>query len=303
MIPATPGTTDTLATLAQPAIFVTGTRVHWVGELSLADSADPADVRAALAVTRAELDSNVVLGIGPDLWPRLFDVPAPEDHHPLLARTGVTGRSMPATQADLFVWLHGDASDALMSDVLALRRGLGRLVELRSERWGYTYLESQDLTGFEDGTENPSIEEAPEVALIADGPLAGASYVLGQTWRHDLDGFNTLDVAGQEAVFGRTKKGSIELDDVPEDAHIGRVVIVEDGEELEIWRRSVPWGGYDEHGLYFLAFSADPHRFEAMLDSMFAVDAPPHDRLTDFSTPITGARYLAPPAALLDALS
>ncbi len=302
MIPATSSPTDTLAALAQPAIFVTGTRVHWIGELTLADAADPAELAAALAATRAELGTNTVMAVGPDLWPRLFDVPAPADHHPLLARTGVTGRSMPAAQADLFVWLHGDASDRLMTDVLALRRGLGPLLELRSERWGYTYLESQDLTGFEDGTENPPIEEAPEVALIPDGPLAGASHVLGQTWRHDLDGFHRLDVAGQEAVIGRTKEGSIELDEVPEDSHLGRVVIEEDGEELEIWRRSVPWGGYDEHGLYFLAFSADPHRFEAMLDAMFAVDAPPHDRLTDFSTPTTGARYLAPPVALLDAL-
>ena len=36
-------------------------------------------------------------------------------------------------------------------------------------------------------------------------------------------------------------------------------MIEEDGEELEIYRRSTPYGRVGELGLYFLAFSADPY--------------------------------------------
>ena len=118
--------------------------------------------------------------------------------------------------------------------------------------------------------------------------------MLAQRWRHDLGAFDALDVAEQESIIGRTKVDSIELDDKPETAHISRVVIEVDGEELEIYRRSVPYGSVSEHGLFFLAFSADPSRFDRMLGRMFGVEDGIRDRLTEFSTPQSGAYYFAP---------
>ena len=82
------------------------------------------------------------------------------------------------------------------------------------------------------------------------------------------------------------------------------MVIEEDGDELEIYRRSVPYGSVDEHGLMFFAFSADPTRFEKMLRRMFgAADDGLRDRLTEFTRPVTGAYYFVPSLeALGDAL-
>jgi len=50
-----------------------------------------------------------------------------------------------------------------------------------------------------------------------------------------------------------------------------------------------------EQGLHFVAFSADPTRFDRMLARMFGT-APDglSDRLTDFSRPVSGAYYFAP---------
>jgi putative iron-dependent peroxidase len=79
------------------------------------------------------------------------------------------------------------------------------------------------------------------------------------------------------------------------------VVIEEDGEELEIYRRSTPFGTVAERGLNFVAFSADPTRFTKMLERMFGgCDDGLHDRLTDFSTPDGGAIYFAPSLGCLD---
>jgi putative iron-dependent peroxidase len=103
--------------------------------------------------------------------------------------------------------------------------------------------------------------------------------------------------ADQERVFGRTKPDSIELNEVakPRNAHIARVVIEENGEELEIYRRSVPYGTVREHGLFFVAFSADPNRFDKMLARMFCTSGDPQqDHLTDFSRPVSGSYYFAP---------
>ena len=66
--------------------------------------------------------------------------------------------------------------------------------------------------------------------------------MLAQKWVHDLDAFHAHDVEDQEGTIGRTKPDSVELDDKPDTAHIARVVIEEDGEELELYRRSIPYG-------------------------------------------------------------
>ncbi len=98
-------------------------------------------------------------------------------------------------------------------------------------------------------------------------------------------------------MIGRTKTDRIELSDAakPATAHITRVTIEAGGEELKIFRRSVPYGTVQEHGLYFVAFSADLSRYESMLARMFGTAGDGlHDRLLDFSRPIKGAYYFAP---------
>jgi putative iron-dependent peroxidase len=122
-------------------------------------------------------------------------------------------------------------------------------------------------------------------------------------WVHDLVAFGALPVAEQEAIVGRRKPDSIELSDEakPATAHIARVEIMdEDDVERPIYRRSVPYGTVIEHGLYFVGFSADRTRFDTMLSRMFGTsDDGLRDRLTDFSRPVSGAYYFAPPLNLL----
>ena len=101
----------------------------------------------------------------------------------------------------------------------------------------------------------------------------------------------------QQQVIGRTKADSIELSDAekPPTAHIARVEMTVGGEELEIFRRSVPYGTAAEYGLNFVAFSAERSRYDLMLERMFG-NAPDgvRDRLTDFSRPVSCAFYFAP---------
>ena len=81
------------------------------------------------------------------------------------------------------------------------------------------------------------------------------------------------------------------------------MVIEEDGEELEIYRRSTPYGTVGELGLYFLAFSADPTRFTKMMARMFGISGDgAHDHLTDFTRPVSGAFYFAPSLDDLDGI-
>ena len=102
-------------------------------------------------------------------------------------------------------------------------------------------------------------------------------------------------MADQERVIGRTKPDSIELegDAMPSDSHVSRTDLKRDG---KIYRRSCPVGTVRDAGLYFLAFSADPQRFQWLLDSMFGRTGDGlHDRLLHFSRPVTGSFFYAPP--------
>ena len=75
-------------------------------------------------------------------------------------------------------------------------------------------------------------------------------------------------------------------------------VIEDDGEELEVVRRSTPFGGVAENGLVFVAFTRDRDRIDRMLRRMVGLDGP-RDALTAWSTPISAAYYYVPPAEAL----
>lgn len=302
----------------QPGIFAQGTRTHHHLEFDLRGGVSPTELSEALAGLREPSVTaggvNIVVGFGPSLWRRLAAASAPAsapESVPASVPEALTEFptiiGVASTQHDLWVWIHGTGEDMLLDVARAVSALLAPVADLGAEVAGFVYRDSRDLTGFIDGTENPSVEAAFSVATIAPGgPGAGGSFAITQRWVHDLAAFDALSVAEQEGVFGRQKADSVELDDAvkPETAHIARVVIEEDGEELELYRRSVPYGTVAEHGLYFVAFSADPSRFEKMLRRMFGQSGDGlRDRLTEFTRPVTGSFYFVPSLeALGDAL-
>ena len=242
-----------------------------------------------------------MVGFGPALWRRLVPSDAPIDLAPF-EPVGSGDRVAPAMQHDLWVWTHGTGEDVELDVARAVAMVLSPVFTLAAEQPCFVYLDSRDLTGFIDGTENPPVESAHEVAIIPDGEVGeGGAHVITMKWVHDLGAFHATSVEEQQDTFGRTKPDSLELDDKPPTAHISRVVIEEHGEELEIYRRSTPYGRVGELGLYFVAFSADVSRFHKMLARMFGVSGDGvHDHLTDFTHPVSGSYYFAPS---LDALA
>ncbi len=288
----------------QPGIFALGGRVHHHLEFDAA--ADLTALGPAIRDLRDAADGisgvNLVVGLGADAAASL-GIDVPSDLTSFSDIEGADGYRMPGTQHDLWLWLHGGASDAIFDLARLAVQTLAGIVELASEQPAFVYRNSQDLTGFEDGTENPSVDEALEIATVpADQPGAGGNVVLLQRWVHDLAAFDTLDIPQREQVIGRTLDGSVELgeDIQPPDSHVSRVVVEDDdGEELEVWRRSTPFGTMAEHGLMFLAFSRDRDRLQQMLERMAGVGDGVRDQLTNYSTPTHGAWYFAPPVDAL----
>jgi putative iron-dependent peroxidase len=162
-----------------------------------------------------------------------------------------------------------------------------------TELTGWVYQHDRDLTGFIDGTENPSQLEAQGVAVH---PEDGSSVLLFQKWRH-LPSWRALTDPEQEKVIGRTKGDSRQFDPsvMPPDSHVSRNVIVENGEEQDIFRRNVAYGGPTDHGTAFVGFCASQRPLDLMLRRMAgATDDRIRDALTRYTEVLSGAYYLIP---------
>lgn len=152
-----------------------------------------------------------------------------------------------------------------------------------------------------DGTENPTLIEATTVAVAsADSPGEGGSILLLQQWEHDAIAWEGLPVSAQEAVIGRRKSDSAELEPPPPTSHVART----DQEQFgKIFRRNIAYGSVAQHGTIFVGFSADQRILAAMLESMIGrVDGPP-DKLTRFTRALTGAYYVIPSADRMKGLA
>ena len=284
-------------TAFQPAIFDRQSRQHLFLEFIRRPGTSDQSARAALAnvIGFTSRPVKTVFAFGSALCQQLGMPVSFAD----FSLDGV----VPATQADLFIWLQADHRSDLFDLAMTFRQELDPVFTLQLEQDGFVYHDMRDLTGFVDGIGNPEGEAALRAALLPEGQVgAGGSFVFGQLWRHDLASFNKLSVAEQENVFGRSKADAIEFDDerMPADAHVGRTDTDHDGVPQKIWRRSVPWGASSQHGLYFLAFSCELERFDYLLRRMYGMTEDGiRDQLTPYSTPQTGSYWYAPTLDML----
>ncbi len=279
------------------------------------DGAEAARIAArvpALAREVARLDARAKLASGIAFGSALWDLASPNARphglHPFRL-VAAEHRRAPATPGDLLLHVASKRPDLNFELAMRLRRSLGACVELVEEVHGFQYLDTRDLTGFIDGTENPKgARGRAEAALIGreDPAFAGGSYVFTQRYVHDLARWSELSVAEQEGAVGRRKHDSKELSAKakPATAHISRVVIEEDGAELEIVRHSFPYGTTGEAGLFFLAYTRDLAIPERMLERMLGASGDGlHDRLMDFTRAVSGAAYFAPSLTTLHKLA
>ncbi len=281
----------------QTGIFALGTSSHAWLEFDVLASASPGDavaLVASLREPRTTIDGvNLVVGYRPEVWASVAPDAAPPGAHgfdePV---TGPTGKVMPATQHDIVVWLTGPGYDVVFDVSRAIVAALAGHARLTHEIVGWPYHHDRDLTGFIDGTENPSLIEAMALALIPEGePGAGGSILLLQQWEHDISSWEALSTEGQEAVIGRRKMDSVELDPRPEGSHVARTDQDAFG---DIFRRNIAYGSVTTHGTIFVGFSATQAVLAGMLDNMVGRPGGLIDDLMKFTTPLTGGYYVVP---------
>jgi porphyrinogen peroxidase len=280
----------------QSGIFALGTASHAYLELDARGEASQELVTAvaSLREPRTTMNGvNLVAGFRPELWRELAADHSPADVEGFnSALSGPDGYTMPATQHDAVLWLSGSEYDVIFDTARAAIAALDPFGSVAEETSSWPYRHDRDLTGFIDGSENPSLVDAPELVLIPEGsPGAGGTVLLLQKWNHDAEAWESLTVERQEAVIGRTKDESVELDPKPDDSHVARTDQDTFG---DIFRRNMPYGTVTEHGTMFVGFSAEQRPLAAMLENMVGLTDGVRDTLTIYTKPLTGAYYFVP---------
>jgi putative iron-dependent peroxidase len=283
----------------QGGIFALGTSSHAYLEFDLREGVAEHALASALAGLREPRTTmggvNLVMGFRPTLWRELQPQATPqalEDFDRDVV--GPDGFTMPATQHDAVVWLSGSAYDVIFDMSLGVIRELGSVASVADETASWPYHHDLDLTGFIDGTENPTLVDAADIALVPEGSAgAGGTILLLQKWRHDAATWISLAVEQREHVIGRRLLDSIELEDKPDDSHVARTDQDVFG---KIFRRNTAYGTVADHGTMFVGFAAEQRPLRTMLESMAGLTNGTRDALTRYTIPLTGAYYFVPSA-------
>jgi putative iron-dependent peroxidase len=283
----------------QTGIFALGDAAHGFFEFTLRPGADVEAAANALIGVREPRSTvggaNRVIGFRPSLWSAIASKDAPKDVRDFEEVCGPGGYRMPASQADIWAWFSAASYDVVFDMGTEAVESVAQHAELTREVRGWSYRHNRDLTGFEDGTENPTLDAAPEIVVVPKGPGAGGSVLLFQMWKHRPSVFRDLPEQKQEDVIGRTKDDSVELDEakMPADSHVSRTTLDVDGKELKIFRRNVPYGTVTDHGTLFIGFCAQQMPLQRMLEQMAGIGGP-RDALTNYTDALTGAYYFVP---------
>jgi len=278
--------------LSQPGILADETLLARYLTFSIAIPEELPVVMAALAESTDV--SNTVVGIGQSL------VATTSKQIPglrvLPAQTG-SAIDIPATPAALWCWLRGTDRGEIYHRSRQLESLLAPCFVIDQVVDSFQYTDCRDLSGYEDGTENPEGEDAI-VAAIVNGQgagLDGSSYVAVQQWLHDFDSLDDMSQDQRDNTIGRRLSDNEELDDAPDSAHVKRTAQESFDPEAFIVRRSMPWAEELAAGLYFVAFGKSFDAFEALLNRMLGHEDGINDALFEFTRPVTGAYFWCPP--------
>ncbi len=207
------------------------------------------------------------------------------------------GLDVPATPMALWCWLRGSDRGELVHDTRAVAQALSPAFALVKVIDAFEYRDGRDLTGYEDGTENPQGEEALAAAIVSGrgAGLDGSSFVAVQQWVHDLDHFQSLDETQRDHVIGRRISDNEEIADAPKSAHVKRTAQEDFAPQAFVLRRSMPWADASEQGLVFAAFGKSFAAFAALLNRMLGRDDGIVDALFRISRPVMGSYFWCPP--------
>ena len=207
------------------------------------------------------------------------------------------GFKVPSTPGALWCWLRGHDRGELVHRARSIVQSVAPVLQLQHTIDGFRYKSGFDLSGYEDGTENPKGAAAIKAAVVARQRtgLDGGSFVAVQQWVHNLDTLEAMTTKEQDRTIGRRKRDNKELGKAPASAHVKRTAQESFDPTAFIVRRSMPWADAHQAGLVFVAFGKSFDAFDALLRRMVGADDGIVDALFTFTRPVSGSYFWCPP--------
>lgn len=257
-------------------------------ELSLKKGLSNVDISESLIRLQAQVDGDgAVIGLGSKLL-QAFGV---DDMNLTFKSYDQHQISVPATPNDLWVWVRGEESGFTFHQGELILTALKDCFEVISVVDGFKFNGGRDLTGYEDGTENPTGDDAVEAAIREDG----SSIVAVQKWQHNLRHFASMTEHEQDNIIGRRLSDNVEFEGSPASAHVKRTAQESFDPEAFMVRRSMPYTQGEQAGLMFVCFASSTDPFNQQMNRMAGGEDGITDGLFQFSQPMTGAFYWCPP--------
>lgn len=250
---------------------------------------------------------SVVLGIGYEAWQLLeLPTPLPKEFAPFEEIQGSSHTAV-STRGDLHFHIRGNEYSYCVDTAMVISNLLDEVASVVEEVHGFRYWDGRSILGFVDGTENPRGAERALFGEIGseDPEYEGGSYLFVQKYLHDMNAWQSLPVAEQEKVIGRSKVDDIEMDDdtKPSNSHSALANV---GDDKKVVRDNMPFGhvASNDMGTYFIAYAGSFATVKLMLQRMFVGEpVGNYDRILDFSTPKTGTLFFVPTLDMLDEFS
>lgn len=246
------------------------------------------DVAAGLAALQGVVDGeHTVAGIGLPPLTALGKKVAGLKPFPPLSGPGV---ELPSTPFAVWLWLRGDDRGELLHRARRIEQALAPVFQLEESWDAFKHDGGRDISGYEDGTENPKDAAAVAAAIAADG----SSFVAVQRWIHDFARFEAMQPEERDDCIGRRRSDNEELDDAPASAHVKRTAQESFTPEAFVLRRSLPWSEGKNAGLMFVAFGHSLDAFQAQMRRMVGLEDGIVDALFRFTRPLSGAYFWCP---------
>jgi putative iron-dependent peroxidase len=248
------------------------------------------DLKSALS--SIEFNNHIIMGFGEKLMNKLgIEVKDYRQFPQLDASVDV-----PATHGDLFVFIRDNEPGKAAVKSLPIKDLLEPFFDKKLQVDGFKYLGEpdgygRDLTGYEDGTENPLGDDAVNAVVRLDG----STFVQVQQWQHDLTKFNSFSQQLKDHTIGRRLSDNEELDNAPTSSHVNRADQGTFEIEADILRRSLPWANEHGEGLMFMSFCENLDRFEVQMRRMAGLNDGITDALFTFSKILNSAYFYCPP--------
>jgi len=206
-----------------------------------------------------------------------------------------TGLDIPSTPSALWIWARGEDRGELFHRSRLIAEALAPAFRLEHALDAFRHDGGRDLTGYEDGTENPKGGKARAAAIVqVPSRLAGSSFVAVQQWEHQFERFEAMSPRQRDDAIGRRRSSNEEIAGAPLSAHVKRTEQESFEPAAFVVRRSMPWADAMRAGLMFVAFGVSLDAFETQLRRMAGLDDGVTDALFRFTRPVSGAYYWCP---------